>query len=106
MGGVRGARLAQGASSEASPDFFPLPTPAVPVACYVQDVQLSGASELRGQQFQAVVSEGKHIQAAAAPNLCRKQRQAIPVHVEVGQLGEFPQRPGEGLRKEHPGVEA
>lgn len=86
--------------------FFRLPTPAVPVACYIQDVQLSGASKLRGQPLQAVVSKGEDVQAAAAPNLCREHRQVVPVHVEIGQLGEFPQRSGEGLREEHPRVEA
>lgn len=106
MRGDEGCPLAQGASSEPRLSFFPLPTPAIPVACYVQDVQLNGASKLRGQPFQAVVSKGEDIQAATAPNLCREHHQAVPVHVEVGQLGEFPQRPREGLREEHPGVEA
>lgn len=57
-----------------------------PVACHIQHVQLRGIRKLRRQLAHAVVSEREHAETGAAAQFGWYAAQAVPVHIQVGQL--------------------
>lgn len=57
-------------------------------------MKLGGVGKLWGQEGQAVVPQGQHVQVGTTSDLRRKRRQPVPVHVQVCQLGQLAQ----GLR--------
>lgn len=68
-----------------------------PVPGHVQHVQLGRLRELGRQGGQAVVPQREDAERHAASDLRRQPLQAVPVHVEIGQLGQLPQGAGQGL---------
>ena len=58
----------------------------LPVPRHIQHVQLCGIGQLGGQPGQPVVPEGEHVEAGQAAQLTGDAAQAVPVHVQVGQL--------------------
>lgn len=66
----------------------------LPVSSYIQHVQLSCVGEFRRQNGQAVIPQGEDAERHTAPNLGRQHLQAVPVHIEVGQLAQLPQGAG------------
>lgn len=66
----------------------------LPVSGYIQHVQLSCVGEFRRQNGQAVIPQGEDAECHTAPNLGRQHLQAVPVHIEVGQLAQLPQGAG------------
>lgn len=74
------------------------PPSCSPVPSHIQDVELGGVGQLRGQQGQAIVPQGQDIEVGTASDLCWQRRQSVPVHVQVRQLGQLPQGLGQGLQ--------
>lgn len=70
-----------------------------PVAGHIQHVQLGCVGKLGWQNGQAVVPQGEDAECCAPSDLGRQHLQAVPVHVEVGQLGEPPKGAGQGLHR-------
>lgn len=74
-----------------------------PVPGHVQHVQLRRVGELGRQGSQAVVPQGENAERRAASDLRRQRLEAVAVRVEVGQLGQLPQRARQGLARERAG---
>lgn len=70
-----------------------------PVAGHIQHVQLGCVGKLGWQNGQAVVPQGEDAECCAPSDLGRQHLQVVPVHVEVGQLGEPPKGAGQGLHR-------
>lgn len=70
-----------------------------PVAGHIQHVQLGCVGKLGWQNGQAVVPQGEDAECCAPSDLGRQHLQAVPVHVEVGQLGEPPKGAGQGRQQ-------
>lgn len=68
-----------------------------PVSSHVQHVQLSRVGELGRQGGQTVVPQGKDTESHTASDLGRQHLQTVAVRVEIGQLGQLPQRAGQSL---------
>lgn len=68
-----------------------------PVPSHVQHVQLRRVGELRWQDGQAVVPQRQDAECHAAPDLGRQHLQAVPVHIEVSQLGQLSKGVGQSL---------
>lgn len=60
-------------------------------------MQLSCVGKLRWQNSQAVVPQGQDTECHTAPDLRWQHLQAIPIHIEVGQLGQLSKGVGQSL---------